>query len=80
MYPYKLAAGAVHKELDIYAATQDTYNKGTSSIKNNHDINETFSSEKIKVVPLNDHLKDTSAVSFIKIDVQGFENDVFDNK
>ena len=78
LFPYKLAAGATHEELEIYAATQDTYNKGTSSIKNNHDINETFSSEKIKVVPLNDHLKDSRTVSFIKIDVQGFENDVFE--
>jgi len=78
LYPYKMAVGANHEELDIYAATQESYNKGTSSIKNNHDINETFSLEKINVVPLNNHLKETKQVSFIKIDVQGFEKDVFE--
>ena len=78
LYPYKLAAGAAYEELKINSANQNTYNKGTSSIRNNHDINETFSSEKIKVVPLNDHLKDSRTVSFIKIDVQGFEKDVLE--
>ena len=76
--PCKMAVGANHTKLEIYGATQDTYNKGTSSIKVNHDINETFTTENIRVVPLNDFLKEPRKVSFIKIDVQGFEKDVFE--
>ena len=76
LHPCRMAVGSTHAEIDIYAATKDTFNKGTSSIHKNHDINETFVTEKIKVVPLNDHLKEDRKVSFIKIDVEGFEKDV----
>ena len=78
LFPCNMAVGREHTTMVINAATQQTHNKGAASLKANYDVDSTFIKQSTRVIPLNDHLKKEKKVSFIKIDVQGFEKDVFD--
>jgi FkbM family methyltransferase len=70
---FKLGVGESKGQLEIYSATEKTYNKGLASIENNFDIDDTFVKEYIDMVTLDNHVKENMKVSFIKIDVQGYE-------
>lgn len=73
---FKLGVGDSCGQMEIHAPTASTYNKGLASIPNNCDLDDTFVKEKIEIVTLDDHVQEPLRVSFIKIDVQGFESKV----
>lgn len=70
---FKLGVGEKSGKATIHSATMDTYNKGLASIDTNFDLDDTFSKESIDIITLDDHVKEDMRVSFIKIDVQGYE-------
>ncbi len=73
---YKMGVGAAQGKVEIHSPTHATYNKGLASIGKNFDIDDTFVKETIDMVCLDEHVQHDLRVSFIKIDVQGYEENV----
>ena len=75
---FKLGVGATNGPIEIFTATNKTYNKGLASINKNFDQDDTFEKENINMITLDDHVKENMKVSFIIIDVQGYEPNVLE--
>ena len=73
---FKMGVGDKGGQMQINAPTHNSYNKGLAAIDNNFDLDDTFVKETIAIVTLDEHIKENQRVSFIKIDVQGYEQNV----
>jgi FkbM family methyltransferase len=73
---YKLGLGCERSKLDISSPTEASLNKGLGSFNKNCDIDSTYVSEPVEVIPLDEHYQGELPISLIKIDTQGFESQV----
>ncbi len=76
MKVFKTGVGASADKVEIHSPTPGTYNKGLAAIDANFDLDDTFVKETIDMVCLDAHVPPSPRVSFIKIDVQGYEFNV----
>jgi len=73
---HKIGLGDRRSQLEISSPTELSENKGLGSFNKNCDVDETYVSESVEVLPLDEHYRSERQISLVKIDTQGFESQV----
>jgi FkbM family methyltransferase len=73
---FKLAVGSTIGLAELSTPTEECLNKGLGSLKENKDLEQSYTREKVEVVTLDGHFSEKRRISLLKIDTQGFEWDV----
>ena len=78
IHAYEMAVGDRNGDINFYLQTDTSYNRGLSSVHHNYDIGDEFVETKVKIAKLDSFLTEEQqrAVSVIKIDTQGSEDQV----